>query len=118
MLTKSQLTEFREQLDQEQATLQERMLTLDRRLARDDHYNEAEDLGDSATQVFNKEEILFERNRLIDHLEEIEEALNRIKVGTYGISEVSGEPIPLERLRAMPTAKTLVNERPGPANNR
>ena len=112
MLTKSQLTEFSEQLEQEQATLQERLLTLDRRLARDDHYNEAEDLGDSATQVFNKEEILFQRNQLVGHLEEIEEAMNRIKAGTYGISEVSGEPIPVERLRAMPTAKTLVNERP------
>jgi DnaK suppressor protein len=118
MLTKSQLTEFREHLEKEQAALQERFLTLDRRLARDDHYNEAEDLGDSATQVFNKEEILYERNRLVNRLEEVEEALKRIKVGTYGISEVSGEPIPVERLRAMPTARTLVSERPNRDNNR
>jgi RNA polymerase-binding transcription factor DksA len=110
MLTKSQFTELSEQLEQEQAALQERLLTLDRRLARDDHYNEAEDLGDSATQVFNKEEILFQRNQLVGHLEEIEEALKRIRAGTYGVSEVSGKPIPVDRLRAIPTAKTLVNE--------
>jgi len=118
MLNENQISEFRKQLKREQVTLQERMQTLDRRLARNDHYNEAEDIGDSATQVFNKEEILYERNRLMGRLEEIEEALNRIQSGTYGISEVSGKPIPVERLRAMPTAKTLVSERPDRTNNR
>jgi RNA polymerase-binding transcription factor DksA len=39
---------------------------------------------------------------------EVKAALERIKEGTYGICEVSGEPIPIERLEANPAAKTLV----------
>jgi RNA polymerase-binding transcription factor DksA len=39
-------------------------------------------------------------------------ALNRIDDGTYGVSEVSGKPIPIERLEAVPYATTLVDEEP------
>jgi DnaK suppressor protein len=83
---------------------------LDRRLARDVNFNEAEDLGDSAIQVLNKEGFLFEQNQVHDRLGEVERALLRIEAGTYGISEVSGKQIPSERLEAMPTATTLVGE--------
>jgi DnaK suppressor protein len=110
MLTKDLLEEFRQKLEEEHIELCSRKETLDRRLARNDSYNEADDLGDSAWQVFTKEEILSERNRLNDQLEEIDNALKRIDKGTYGLSEVSGKPIPVERLRAMPTATTLVGE--------
>ena len=110
MLTESEMIEFRELLNQEQSDLQARLRTLDRRLARDDHFNEAEDLGDSANQVLNKEEILFERNQTAERLRGVGKALARIDDGSYGITSVSGRPIPIDRLRAMPTATTLVNE--------
>lgn len=45
-----------------------------------------------------------------DQLQEIEDALQRIEDGTFGISEKSGEPIPEERLEIMPTARLLVSE--------
>ena len=112
MLTRLELSEFRQRLEEEQAEQQSRKKTIDQRLARDESYNEADDLGDSAWQVLTKEEILSERNRLTERLEEIEHALQRMDAGTYGVSEVSGEPIPVERLRAMPTATTLVDEKP------
>ena len=112
MLSEAQLTDFRKLLEQEHIDFQERLQTLDRRLARDVNYNEAEDLGDSAIQVLNKEEVLFEQNQATDRLAEVERALRRIEAGTYGISLVSGKPIPVERLKAMPTATTLVEERP------
>jgi RNA polymerase-binding transcription factor DksA len=111
MLSDSQLAGFRKVLEQEQINLRERLQTSDRRLARDVNYNEAEDWGDSATQVLTKEEFLFEHNQVIDRLGEIERALQRIEIGSYGISKVSGKPIPVERLKAMPTATTLVGER-------
>ncbi len=38
-------------------------------------------------------------------LYEIEQALNRMKNGTYGICELTGKPIPLERLNAIPWAR-------------
>jgi DnaK suppressor protein len=110
MLSETQLAGFRKLLEQEQIDLQERVRTLDRRLARDVNFNEAEDLGDSAIQVLNKEEFLFEQNQVHDRLGEVERALLRIEAGTYGISEVSGKQISTERLEAMPTATTLVGE--------
>jgi DnaK suppressor protein len=110
MLSESELTEFRELLNQERLDLESRLQTLDRRLARDDHFNEAEDLGDSATQVLSKEEFLFERNQTEQRLRGVKKALGRIEDGSYGISSVSGKPIPADRLRAMPTATTLVGE--------
>jgi len=110
MLSEAQLAEFRKRLEDEKAELLARKQTLNRRLARDDHYIETEDLGDSAVQVFSKEETLFEHNQIIERLSEIDHALGRLGEGTYGLSEVSGKPIPVERLRAIPTATTLVDE--------
>ncbi len=47
---------------------------------------------------------------LSDHLElrlkEVNDALKRVKDGTYGICDVCQKPIPLERLKANPAAKT------------
>lgn len=42
---------------------------------------------------------------------EIDEALERIKAGTYGYSEVSGQPIPRERLEALPETTVLAAEK-------
>ncbi len=41
---------------------------------------------------------------------QIAKALNKISGGTYGVSDVSGKPIPQERLEAFPEATTLVEE--------
>lgn len=43
-------------------------------------------------------------------LAQIERALQKIEDGTYGISDASGEPIPLERLEAMPEAIYTLSE--------
>jgi DnaK suppressor protein len=110
MLSESDFAEFRELLNRERSDLEGRLRTLERRLARDDNFNESEDLGDSATQVLNKEELLSERSRTLERLRGVDRALARIEDGTYGISSVSGKPIPIERLRAMPTATKLVGE--------
>ncbi|WP_432507342.1 TraR/DksA family transcriptional regulator [Kineococcus arenarius] len=40
----------------------------------------------------------------------VEDALRRIEDGTYGLSVVSGKPIPEERLEARPDALTLADE--------
>ncbi len=39
---------------------------------------------------------------------EVREALERIKNGTYGICKISGEPIETERLEANPAAETCI----------
>lgn len=45
-----------------------------------------------------------------EEITEIDDALQRIEDGTYGISEKSGKPIPKERLEVLPTASILVEE--------
>ncbi len=44
-------------------------------------------------------------------VEEIDLALARIEKGTYGYSEVSGQPIPRERLEALPETTVLAAEK-------
>ena len=47
-------------------------------------------------------------NVLEQQYSEVMEALERIKAGTYGVDETTGEPIPVERLEAYPAAKTAL----------
>jgi len=49
-------------------------------------------------------------SRDIDRLARVERALNKIDEGTYGFSDVSGQPIPEARLEAMPDAINTVQE--------
>lgn len=43
-------------------------------------------------------------------LGDVELALKKLEDGTYGVSEQSGEPIPLERLEALPWARRTAAE--------
>jgi DnaK suppressor protein len=63
------------------------------------------DLGtDSYEQELTLELMDSERNLIA----EIDDALNRIEDGTYGICEAGGEPIPKRRLEAIPWARLCV----------
>ena len=46
-------------------------------------------------------------------IEEIDLALDKIKRGTYGVCEASGQPIPKERLKAIPWACVRVEYKVG-----
>jgi DnaK suppressor protein len=48
-----------------------------------------------------------------DQLAALERAEARLEAGTYGLSVVSGEPIPDGRLEAAPLAERTVEEEPG-----
>jgi RNA polymerase-binding transcription factor DksA len=53
-----------------------------------------------------------ERQRYLqENLAEINNALVRIASGTYGLSEVSGKPIPIKRLKELPWADRLLEEK-------
>ena len=49
-------------------------------------------------------------NQDVDRLTRVERALHKIDEGTYGFSDVSGQPIPDARLEAMPDAINTVQE--------
>lgn len=71
--------------------------------------DEIDDIGDMAelqTDNANDQAIL---QRLVAELAEIDAALGRIQAGTYGVCEKTGSPIPVERLLANPSARTVIN---------
>jgi DnaK suppressor protein len=68
------------------------------------------DQGDDLDQAGRDDAI---RDDLQRRLEAIGRAEQRLEEGTYGKSVISGEPIPEERLQALPWADRLVEEEPG-----
>jgi len=59
-------------------------------------------LADTATDEFDHDMLLAELSTVQDRLFEVDEALRRIEDHTYGVCELTGKPIPAERLRAIP----------------
>ena len=65
-------------------------------------------LGDVASLSYGREFSMGLAERQQKYLEEIDEALERIEEGTYGICKVTGEQISAERLEEVPVAKYSV----------
>jgi len=61
--------------------------------------------ADIATELFERERDLGQLEQVERELREIEDALRRLDEGTYGVCEACGRPIPDERLEALPTAR-------------
>ena len=59
-------------------------------------------LSDQGTDTFDREFALNQLSNEQDVLFEIDEAIRRIEGGTYGICEMTGDPINIERLEALP----------------
>lgn len=67
--------------------------------------NHPADLG---TETFERGKDLGLRSNAMRRLQAIDEALERIAQGTYGMCEECGQPIPEERLEVFPSATTCV----------
>ena len=66
-------------------------------------------MADEATQTFEMgKDLALERN-LRGLLQQVEQALQRMDEGSYGVCEECGGPIGLERLEAVPWANLCVN---------
>ncbi len=65
-------------------------------------------LGDTASLSYGREFSMGLAERQQKYLEQVDQALERIDEGTYGICKVTGELIPIERLEAVPVAKYSV----------
>lgn len=65
---------------------------------------------DAATRAEQEAEQLGLASQERALLREIDRALAKIDAGTYGVSELSGRPIPIERLRAVPWARLTAEE--------
>ena len=71
---------------------------------------EDQHLGDEASTLYDNELSEGLRDQLNMELAAVERAEQRLADGTYGLSVESGEPIPDERLEAVPTAERTVEE--------
>jgi DnaK suppressor protein len=99
----------RERLAEERARVERELEGHGQRLAAD----EPEDTGDQAADLEQAETDSALRGDLQRTLEAIERAEARLEDGSYGVSVVSGDPIPDERLEAIPWADRNVEEEPG-----
>jgi RNA polymerase-binding transcription factor len=67
-------------------------------------------LADTGSELFEAERDRGITERLKAELAAVERAERRLAEGTYGLSIESGEPIPDQRLDAIPTAERTVEE--------
>ena len=74
--------------------------------------------GEGDSLVVERERDLALSAQARQTVSDIDAALARIKSGTYGLSVVSGRPIPKERLKAIPWATELVEEKVGGLGSR
>ena len=68
------------------------------------------DSGDMSQSMFTREMDASIGEQVERRLGEVDRALQKIKEGTYGLSDESGEPIPRGRLEAVPEALRTVEE--------
>ena len=71
-------------------------------------HNADPDNADGGSLAFSIEMGLSKQRNATELLENVHRALLRMNEGRYGVCEVSGRPIPLARLEALPYAATLV----------
>jgi DnaK suppressor protein len=88
---------------------------IERALSRRAHQNTGEpadeyDPGNLASDLYQDEFDEGLKGDLRDELAAVERAEQRLGAGTYGLSTESGQPIPDERLEAVPTAELTVEE--------
>ena len=65
-------------------------------------------MADAGSDAYDRDFALSLLSQEQDSLYEINEALKRVDIGTYGICEMSGKPIPEIRLEALPFARFTV----------
>jgi len=100
---------------QELADERERLMEAVRAYTQDSegHGDYGDNPADQATEVFEQEKDLALVDALTARSEQVAHALRRMDEGTYGICEVCGQPIPIERLEALPSATLCIRD----ANN-
>jgi DnaK suppressor protein len=67
-------------------------------------------MADDATELFEEELDAGLAEKLREELAAVERAEQRLMSGTYGLSVETGEPIPDDRLEAVPWAERTVEE--------
>ncbi|MDG5814594.1 hypothetical protein QA601_05875 [Chitinispirillales bacterium ANBcel5] len=114
-LTKKQLEYFRDKLLAERQKVLEEMDELQQSNlkqsisdASGENSRYSYHLGDVASISYGREFSMGLAERQQKYLEQIDDAIQRIDEGTYGVCKVTGELIAIERLEEVPVAKYSV----------
>jgi DnaK suppressor protein len=67
-----------------------------------------DDQADTGTKTFEREQEITLANAMLERVTQVERALERLAEGNYGWCEKCGNPIPVERLAAFPSATLCV----------
>ena len=108
-LTQAQLEELASNLADKRYELAAKLEILNRQITMKEDCS----LADAAEAASLREEIARASAIADQHnsiIAEIDRALQRLETGRYGVSEVSGEPIPYERLSLIPWARTGLSD--------
>ncbi len=115
-LTEEQLQDLRDQLEAERATIEEELNEHGEKEGGEwegsskGFTGEESDPNDVASQI---EELVTNvplEQTFIERKREIDDALEKMGKGTYGLDEETGEQIPYERLAANPAARTNIKK--------
>jgi len=80
-----------------------------------DEYNESADYdpndpADEGADLYDRDRSVAAEENMDRILGKIDRALQKIDEGTYGMSDIDGKPIPIERLEVLPYALTTVEQ--------
>jgi DnaK suppressor protein len=103
------LNEKKETLIQELDYIEDNSMRLNSKEGAGDLSSHAYHLADHATETQDREQAFHLASREGRFLYYIEEALDRVRAGTFGICKKCGTLIPKARLEAVPTAKMCIN---------
>jgi RNA polymerase-binding transcription factor DksA len=102
--------ELRALLDVERASTEAQIASLTRTF--DDVVESIEDVGnddehdpDGSTIAFERAQVIALLHQARANLAELDAAIERLASGRYGVCEVCGRDIPIERLEALPTTQ-------------
>jgi DnaK suppressor protein len=68
-----------------------------------------DDQADTGTKTFEREQEITLANNLLERINQVERAIDRLGEGNYGYCERCGNAIPVERLAAFPSATLCVS---------
>jgi DnaK suppressor protein len=102
------LNEKKETLLQELGYLEDNTMRLSSKEGAGDLSSHAYHLADHATETQDREQAFHMASREGKYLFYIEEALDRVRNGTFGVCKKCGKLIPKARLEAVPTAKMCI----------
>jgi DnaK suppressor protein len=109
-LSSADLKALRAALEAKRAELQREVSTDISEGTHSEEFAEVRDAAERAERTEEEEELLDLADQESALLSQINRALGKMDKGTYGLSEESGLPIPLERLRAVPWARFIAEE--------